>query len=318
MFGVRIRSKKGVENLSLDPSLSYQELHKIVSEKTGYKAFKVLAGYPPKPITADLSATISSLFSKGETINVEEDTSVPTPQTTQPPAKHVQAPPAMKQDNKPLVTPHPPVPIGDGEGYMVRRKIADDNSCLFNAVGYVLEGKTRTKAPQLRSLIASLVVAEPDVYSEAVLGKPNSDYAQWILQPKSWGGAIELSILAQHYQTEIAAFDVSTKITYCYGEGQGYSQRVYLIYDGIHYDAVASNPLEDGPEDFDITVFSPYDEHARTKTAALVEQLNKTHQFTDTARFQLLCKQCNKVLTGEKEAALHATSTGHSDFVEHY
>lgn len=34
------------------------------------------------------------------------------------------------------------------------------HSCLFNAVGYVLEGKTRTKAPQLRSLIASLVVGK--------------------------------------------------------------------------------------------------------------------------------------------------------------
>ena len=31
-------------------------------------------------------------------------------------------------------------------------------------------------------------------------------------------GAIELSILAKHYQTEIAAFDVSTKKMYLYGK----------------------------------------------------------------------------------------------------
>lgn len=30
-------------------------------------------------------------------------------------------------------------------------------------------------------------------------------------------GAIELSVLSQHYQTEISAFDVSTKKMYCYG-----------------------------------------------------------------------------------------------------
>ena len=33
---------------------------------------------------------------------------------------------------------------------VVRRVIDSDNSCLFNAVGYVMEG-TRAKAAQLRS-----------------------------------------------------------------------------------------------------------------------------------------------------------------------
>jgi len=313
MFAVRIRSKKGVENVSLEPSLSLKELQKIICEKTGFPAIKLLAGYPPKHVTADPNSSISSIFSKGEMINVEEDASAQPQQPTIQPAVQATAKP---QDKPAVAQPAYAPPVGDGEGYMVRRKIADDNSCLFNAVGYVLEGKTRSKAPQLRSLIASLVVADPDEYSDAVLGQPNPEYAQWIMEPKSWGGAIELSILAQHYQAEIAAFDVSTKKLYCYGEGQGYSQRVYLIYDGIHYDSIALNPLEDGSEDFDVTVFSPYDQYAQTKAAALVDHLNQTHQFTDTARFQLLCKQCNKVLTGEKEAALHATSTGHSDFVE--
>ena len=32
---------------------------------------------------------------------------------------------------------------------MVRRIIASDNSCLFNAVGYVMEG-SRAQAPKLR------------------------------------------------------------------------------------------------------------------------------------------------------------------------
>jgi ubiquitin thioesterase OTU1 len=40
------------------------------------------------------------------------------------------------------------VPNGSGS-VVVRREIASDNSCLFNAVGYVMEG-TRNRASELR------------------------------------------------------------------------------------------------------------------------------------------------------------------------
>ena len=40
--------------------------------------------------------------------------------------------------------------MADGSGSaVVRREIASDNSCLFNAVGYVME-RTRGAAPRLR------------------------------------------------------------------------------------------------------------------------------------------------------------------------
>ena len=42
------------------------------------------------------------------------------------------------------------VAVDDGSGAVVaRRVIASDNSCLFNAVGYVMEG-SRSKAAELR------------------------------------------------------------------------------------------------------------------------------------------------------------------------
>lgn len=40
------------------------------------------------------------------------------------------------------------VTLADGTA-VVRRVIDSDNSCLFNAVGYVMEG-SRSRAPQLR------------------------------------------------------------------------------------------------------------------------------------------------------------------------
>ncbi len=42
----------------------------------------------------------------------------------------------------------------DGSGAVIaRRVIASDNSCLFNAVGYVMEG-SRARAPELRRGVA--------------------------------------------------------------------------------------------------------------------------------------------------------------------
>lgn len=87
----------------------------------------MLAGYPPKAIIADNSASISSLFSKGETINVEEDTSAAIQQPQQQPERHVQAPPASVPDKPVAQISTNMADIGDGDGYMVRRKIADDN-----------------------------------------------------------------------------------------------------------------------------------------------------------------------------------------------
>ena len=47
----------------------------------------------------------------------------------------------------------------------------------------------------LRQLIASVVMSDPDTYNEASLTKSGDDYCKWILDSSSWGGAIELSIL---------------------------------------------------------------------------------------------------------------------------
>lgn len=45
--------------------------------------------------------------------------------------------------------------------------------------------------------------------------------------------------VARYFGREIAAYDVQTKRCDLYGQGEGYSERVMLIYDGLHYDALA-------------------------------------------------------------------------------
>ena len=73
---------------------------------------------------------------------------------------------------------------GDGGEQLVRRVVPADNSCLFVAVALALEGGEkggekggeegggRGRAAALREVVARAVLADPERFSEAVLGRP--------------------------------------------------------------------------------------------------------------------------------------------------
>lgn len=61
---------------------------------------------------------------------------------------------------------------------------------------------------ELRALIASYIKADPVKYTKVVLEKDPDKYCQWIQKEESWGGAIEMDILAKHYNVEICSIDV--------------------------------------------------------------------------------------------------------------
>lgn len=95
----------------------------------------------------------------------------------------------------------------------------------------------------MREIIANAVASSPEEYSEAILGKPNSEYCDWIMKSNSWGGAIELSILSKFYGLEIAVVDSSNGIINRFGEDQRFANRIFLIFDGIHYDPLYLEPI---------------------------------------------------------------------------
>ncbi|KAF6257886.1 hypothetical protein COO60DRAFT_1175084 [Scenedesmus sp. NREL 46B-D3] len=107
------------------------------------------------------------------------------------------------------------VRLADGS-CVVRRIVPSDNSCLFTAVGYVME-HDRGRAAALRQVIAGVVAADPETYNDGFLGKSNEEYCQWISNKKNWGGGIELAILSAHYGREIEAFDIRTQRCDRYG-----------------------------------------------------------------------------------------------------
>eukprot|EP00271_Cylindrocystis_brebissonii_P022927 TRINITY_DN906_c0_g1_i1.p1 TRINITY_DN906_c0_g1~~TRINITY_DN906_c0_g1_i1.p1 ORF type:complete len:211 (+),score=40.56 TRINITY_DN906_c0_g1_i1:129-761(+) len=208
----------------------------------------------------------------------------------------------------------------DEEDIVVRRVMASDNNCLFSAVCYVME-HSREKAAELRQIIAATIMSNPEKYSDVVLGKPNAEYCEWILNPEKWGGAVELAILSDYYGREIAAYDTQSRRCDVYGQDKGYSERVLLIYDGIHYDALAVAPFPDAPEDIDRSIFSTGGSELAMldrKARMLVDTAHRERKFTDTANFTLRCAQCQAGLKGQKEAIEHAKSTGHNNFQEYH
>ncbi|KAK9209696.1 hypothetical protein WN944_002064 [Citrus x changshan-huyou] len=69
-----------------------------------------------------------------------------------------------------------------------------------------------------RQAIAATVASDTVKHSEAFIGKSNQEYCSWIQDSEKWGGAIELSILADYYGREIAAYDIQTTRCDLYGQ----------------------------------------------------------------------------------------------------
>lgn len=123
------------------------------------------------------------------------------------------------------------------EGILLKRVVPSDNSCLFTSIGFLLNGRVDLAgASFMRQLIAAEVEKDQETFNEAVLGRPNKEYCEWIQKPDSWGGAIEISILSSHYGIEIAVVDISNAIINRFGEDKTYGSRSFLLFDGIHYD----------------------------------------------------------------------------------
>ena len=150
-------------------------------------------------------------------------------------------------------------------------------------------------------MIASVVSSDQEKYSEAFLGRSNSDYTRWIQTKDAWGGAIEVQILSEYFQVEIVVVDTLSGSFTRFGESHNFPTRMVLIYDGIHYDALFSV----GPGGSEVAVHPTTDlrldlkyseqklVHSRIsfsildKAKATAKEAKEAHNYTDTAGFTL-------------------------------
>ncbi|GFR82289.1 ubiquitin thioesterase OTU1 [Elysia marginata] len=274
---------------------------------------KIRMGYPPKVI--DISnecAELSSLpLRSGDTLIVEEDKSAGSPFDTNCTSQS-----HSSHDERLDMLLHHQLEEG-ASGILTRKVVPADNSCLFTSMHLVMNDGAYdlSAAPHLREVIAEIVSRDPMTYSEAILGKPNHSYCKWIRDKNSWGGGIELSILSQYFNTEIAVVDTQSGRVDRFGEDKNYKERVFLIYDGIHYDPLIYEPI-----DAHVTLrtkFSITNDVILAQALELASEAKSIRQFTDVEGFSLRCLACQTPLRGQREATDHAKSTGHINFGEY-
>lgn len=70
--------------------------------------------------------------------------------------------------------------------------------------------------------------AQPEIYTDAFLGRPVAEYLQWLALPTSWGGSIETAVLAELLGVEIAVLFVKSNSVLVFGEEGGEKKRIYL------------------------------------------------------------------------------------------
>lgn len=245
-FALKIKTKDGQQILRTLTSTSTvsdlkQQLFNICSIPTC--RLHVLSGFPPKSF--DLSKDDQELgdagLSTGDTLIVEEksDNKSVTNISQDKDAKPV---PALEPQAKHHVSNNEPA----RNGILLKQVVPADNSCLFTSIYFVLNGKidqTGDVSKLMRQHVAETISREPYNYTDAFLGKPNEEYCKWILDDKSWGGAIEISVMSSHYGIEIAVVDTINGIINRFGEDQKYAHRVLLFFDGIHYDPLYLEPF---------------------------------------------------------------------------
>ncbi|KAI9489575.1 hypothetical protein BDB00DRAFT_842563 [Zychaea mexicana] len=322
---LRVRHPNGASTLdSVTPEQTIATLKEIIATEIGvpWQQIEVAGGYPPRKYTNDADTLKVAGIRNGDALNVKvtDAPAQPAPSTSLNQSQQQQQPPqqrTLQQPTESLGSADVGEAVETSGGYLALRTVPDDNSCLFRALGYVLSRDT-SMSQELRSVIAATIQEDPVVYSDATLGQSREQYIDWIRKNSSWGGAIEISIFSKHFDIEIDSIDVQTGRIDRFGEGS-YSERVLIIYSGIHYDALALAPMADAPADFDQTRFPVDDDHNSLLEAAkkLAGILRQKRKFTDVANFTLKCNQCLQGLVGEKDAREHATATGHTHFVEY-
>ncbi|KAH9952048.1 OTU-domain-containing protein [Amylocystis lapponica] len=336
MAPIRLRHPKGVSTLQVDlDSSTVLDLQQAIFSTTEIppSAQDLKAGYPPHPLTLVPELPLESLGLKpGEQLIVTQKPAIP--HATRPTSASGSPMAAMTGLTASQVSeraaPAGPtraggpdaVRVDGGLGYLVHRIVPDDNACLFHAVALVFE-QDIGKAPQMRQIVADAIRKDPETWTEAILGRPREEYAATILRASSWGGAIELAVLAAHYGTEIASVDVETgRIDhFAPPAARASGSRCVLVYSGIHYDAASVAPAPDAPPAFHETIVpvGAGGERDPVLGAArrLADVLRARRAYTNTATFDLKCEICGKGLKGEKEARAHASETGHAEFGEY-
>lgn len=190
--------------------------------------------------------------------------------------------------------------------------VPDDNSCLFHAISYALY-KDISVSQQLREIVSHVIKNNKAEHSEAILGRPNAEYVEWIVQKSSWGGAIEISILSKYMEIAILTLDIDANRFEKFND-EKYNKFIMIVFSGIHYDVIEifhqdSKELQ--------TVFDFADAESDVFLAqalCIAESMKAAGMSFNTKRDKIRCNICGTISVGERDVARHVEATGHLDF----
>lgn len=323
---IRLRAPNGQHTLALDDNAAVSDLLSAITTSTDLPLYELKWGFPPQPLDPSLYGLSTLLkdtdlkLNGAQIIVIAQATGDPSEkkqdENLQDATSQSAAPLSLKRKEQSALKDTPEVSVPDRSGTVVLRVMPDDNSCMFRAVGSAVLTDTLDSMTELRSMVAQAIQRDPEYYNEAILQRSPDEYCKWIQYSDSWGGGIELSILSQEFDIEIASINVQDLRVDRFNEGR--PRRCILVYSGIHYDTIAFVPYGSStfsPED-DIKLFSATDDVILEAARELCGELKKQKYYTDTQKFDIKCNICGWRGTGERGAVQHAEETGHVDFGE--
>ena len=144
------------------------------------------------------------------------------------------------------------------------------------------------------------------------LDLPKEQYIEKIENIGTWGGGIELKIFSDMFQVQIASIDVQSNRVDIFGEDKRYPQRIYVVYNGVHYDPLVFANSESSKDD--ITIFESDDNITLIQMQEFCKKFKESGDYVDLGRSQFRCSICNLIFNSQEEAIQHSTLTSHVDF----
>tara|TARA_B100001248_G_C27375220_1_gene453891 strand:+ start:77 stop:682 length:606 start_codon:yes stop_codon:yes gene_type:complete len=194
-----------------------------------------------------------------------------------------------------------------------RRFVDADNSCLFASIGYNLDHRNFSDITglQYRQLLAQYL--ENNDVDKNMFEVPKEEYIEMIQNPGTWGGAVELRLFSDMFQMEIASIDVQSNRVDIFGEDKKYPQRIYVLYNGVHYDPLVMAVNESSLDD--ISIFESDDHETLIQMQNYCKSFKDKGDYVDISKMnKLKCSICGEMFETQDEALIHAENFKHWNF----